>query len=92
MADLIGMDPSLCTHSIFLEDESKPVRKTQRQLNPKVWEVVKEEILKWLNTKIIYLISNNLWVGSVHIAHKKAGVMITMNEKGEEVQTCLPTK
>ena len=30
MTDLKGLDPSLCTHRIFLEDESRPVRKAQR--------------------------------------------------------------
>ena len=46
LTDLKGLDPSLCTHHIFLEDESRPVREAWRQLNPKVWEAVKEEILK----------------------------------------------
>ena len=45
LADLRGLDPSLCTHRIFLEDEPRPVREAQRRLNPKVWEAVKEEIL-----------------------------------------------
>ena len=49
LTDLKGLDPSLCTHRVFLEDESRLVREAQRRLNPKVWEVVKEEILKWLN-------------------------------------------
>ena len=31
--DLKGLDPSLCTHRIFLEDESRPVREAQRRLN-----------------------------------------------------------
>ena len=48
--DLKGLDPSLCTHRIFLQDESIPIREAQRRLNPKVWEAVKEENLKWLNT------------------------------------------
>ena len=26
LTDLKGLDPSLCTHHIFLEDESRPVR------------------------------------------------------------------
>ena len=30
LTDLKGLDPSLCTHRIFLEDESRPVRKAQR--------------------------------------------------------------
>ena len=58
-ADLRGLDPSLCTHRIFLEDESRPVREAQRGLNPKVWEAMKEEILKWLNAEIIYPISDS---------------------------------
>ena len=49
-----GLDPSLCTHRIFLEDESRPIKEAQRRLNPKGWEAVKEEILKWLNVEIIY--------------------------------------
>ena len=49
LTNLKGLDPSLSTHRIFLEDESRPVREAQRRLNPKVWEAVKEEILKWLN-------------------------------------------
>ena len=36
-----GLDPSLCTHRIFLEDESRPIREAQRRLNPRVWEAVK---------------------------------------------------
>ena len=27
LTDLKGLDPSLCTHRIFLEDESRPVKK-----------------------------------------------------------------
>ena len=92
LADLRGLDPSLCTHRIFLEDESRPVREAQRRLNPKVWEAVKEEILKWLNAEIIYPISDSQWVSPVHVVPKKARVTVTVNDKGEEIQTRLPTK
>ena len=67
LVDLEGLDPSLCTHCIFLEEESRPVREAQQQLNPKVWEAVKEEILKWLNVEIIYPISDSQWVSPVHV-------------------------
>ena len=40
LTNLKGLDPSLCTHRIFLEDESRPVREAQRGLNSKVWEAV----------------------------------------------------
>ena len=66
LEDLRGLDPSLCTHRIFLEDESRPVRETQRRLNPRVWEAVKEEILKWLNAEIIYPISDSQWISPLH--------------------------
>ena len=36
LSDLKGIDPSLCTHRIFLEEDSRPSREAQRQLNPKV--------------------------------------------------------
>ena len=49
MTDPQGLDPSLFTHRIFLEDESRLVREAQRRLNPKVWEAMKKEILKCLN-------------------------------------------
>ena len=68
------------------------MREAQWQLNPKVWEDVKEEILKWLNTEIIYPISDSQWVSLVQVVPEKAGVMVTVNDKGEEIQTGLPTK
>ena len=40
LVDLRRLDPSLCTHCIFLDDESRPVRHSQRRLNSKVWEAV----------------------------------------------------
>ena len=92
LTDLKGLNPSLCTHHIFLKDESRPVREAQRRLNPKVWEAVKEEILKWLNAEIIYPISDSQWVSLVHVVPKKAGVTVMTNEKGEEIQTRLLTK
>ena len=92
LTDLKGLDPPLCTHHIFLDDESRPVREAQRRLNPRVWEAVKEEILKLLKAEIIYPISDSQWVSPVHVVLKKAGVTVTTNEKDEEIQTRLPTK
>ena len=68
------------------------MREAQRRLNPKEWEAVKEEILKWLNAEIIYPISDSQWVSSVHFVPKNAGVTVTVNDKGEEIQTRLLTK
>ena len=92
LSDLKGIDPSLCTHRIFLEEDSCPSREAQRRLNPKVWDAVKDEIFKCLNTGIIYPISDSPWVSPVHVVPKKAGITKTKNDKGEEIQTRLLTK
>ena len=92
MSDLKGIDPSLYTHCIFLEEDSRPSREAQRRLNPKVWDAVKDKILKWLNAGIIYLISDSPWVSPVHVVPKKARITVTTNDKGEELQTRLLTK
>ena len=68
------------------------MREAHQQLNPKVWEVVKEEILKWLNAEIIYPISDSQWVSPVYVVPNKAGVTVTVTDKGEEIQTRLSTK
>ena len=81
LEDLRGLYPSLCTHDIFLENKSRPVREAQRRLNPKVWETVKEEILKWLNAEIIYPMSDSQWVSPIHVVPKKARVTVIVNEK-----------
>ena len=48
ISDLKGISPSICTHHIYLEEESKVVRKPQRRLNPHLQEVVRVEVLKLL--------------------------------------------
>lgn len=62
IADIKGISPSMCTHRILIEDEAKPTREAQRRLNPPMMEVVKKEILKWLDVGVIYPISDSKWV------------------------------
>ena len=45
---LKGINPTICTHHIYLEEESKAVRQPQRRLNPHLQEVVCMEVLKLL--------------------------------------------
>ncbi|GJR81562.1 reverse transcriptase domain-containing protein [Tanacetum coccineum] len=45
MLDMKGISPSFCTHKIHMEDDFKPVIQPQRRLNPKVQDVVKNEII-----------------------------------------------
>ena len=46
--DLKGINPTICTHHIYLEEESKAVKQPQRRLNPHLQEVVGIEVLKLL--------------------------------------------
>ncbi|XP_071921868.1 uncharacterized protein [Coffea arabica] len=49
ISDIKGISPSICMHRILLEKCCKPVVETQRRLNPNMKEVVRNEILKWLD-------------------------------------------
>ena len=53
---------------------------------------MKEEIMKWLNPEIIYPISDSQWVSPTHVVLKKTWVIVTVNEKNEEIQTRHSTK
>ena len=91
ISDLKGINPTICTHHIYLEEESKAVRQPQRRLNPHLQEVVRIEVLKLLQTGIIYPISDSTWVSPTQVVPKKSGVTTVKNEKGEELSTRLTT-
>ena len=91
ISDLKGINPSICTHHIYLEEESKAVRQPQRRLNPRLQEVVRVEVLKLLQAGIIYPISNSTWVSPTQVVPKKSGVTTVKNEEGEELSTRLTT-
>ena len=57
---LKGIGPSICMHKILLEENTKTSIKHQRRLNPAIKEVVKKEVLKWLNAGFIYAIPNDI--------------------------------
>ena len=57
--DLKGISPSICMHKILLDDNAKTYIEHQRRLNPVMKEVVRKEVLKWLNTGFIYAISDS---------------------------------
>jgi hypothetical protein len=50
-------------------------------------EVVKKEILKWLDAGIIYPIADSKWVSPIHVVPKKAGFTVELNDQGEQVVT-----
>ena len=85
--DLKGINPSICMHKILLEENAKTSIEHQRRLNPVMKEVVRKEVLKWLNTGFIYGISYSPWVSPVHVVPKKGGFIVIRNEKNELIPT-----
>ena len=49
-------------------------------------EVLRKEVLKWLNAGFIYAILDNPWVSLVHVVPKKGGFIVIRNEKNELIQ------
>src|SRR5215216_5274345 len=60
--DLKGISPTLCQHKIKLEKDAKLVVDHQQRLNPRMNEVVRNEILKLLEAGIIYPVADSQWV------------------------------
>ena len=87
IADIRGISPSFCMHKILLEDDYKATVEHQRRLNPIMKEVVKKEIIKWLDAGIIYPISDSEWVSPVQCVPKKGGITVFANEKNEMIPT-----
>jgi hypothetical protein len=65
LKDLKGINPTLCTHHIPVEQEHKPVYEHQRRLNNAMMDVVKKEVLKLLKAGVIYPISDSEWVSPI---------------------------
>ena len=89
--DLKGISLSICMHKILLEDNAKTSIEHQRRLNLMLKEVVRKEVLKWLNAGFIYAISDSSWVSPVHVVPKKGGFTVIRNEKNELIPTRIVT-
>ena len=63
-------------HRILLEDGHKHSVSAQRRLNPTMKEVVRKEVLKWLDAEVIYPISDSAWVSPVQVVSKKGGTTV----------------
>jgi hypothetical protein len=60
--DLIGISPVLYTHRIPTDPNISPIREPQRRLNNAMREVVKKEVLKLYQARIIYPVPHSEWV------------------------------
>ena len=55
----------------------------------KMKELIRNEILKWLDTSIIFSISNSVWIMPIHIVPKKSGTTMIMDKINEIIPSKL---
>ncbi|RDX94694.1 hypothetical protein CR513_22897, partial [Mucuna pruriens] len=87
LSDLPSINPSICMHRILMEEEIKPIKQQQRRLNLTFLDVVKKEVTKLLDARIIYLNSDSQWVSLVQVVPKKSEMIVTKNQHDELVPT-----
>ncbi|XP_070008703.1 uncharacterized protein [Nicotiana sylvestris] len=87
IADIGGIPAGICEHKIQLENETKPSVEHQRRLNSTMQEVVKKEIIKWLDAEIVYPIADSSWVSPVQCVPQKGGMTVIENDKIELIPT-----
>nr|GEV44382.1 reverse transcriptase domain-containing protein [Tanacetum cinerariifolium] len=86
-----GIDPKFCTHKILMEEDFKPAVQHHRRVNPKIHDVIKQEVIKLLDAGLIYSISDSPWVSPVHFVPKKGGFIVVENEDNKLTLTRLIT-
>nr|GEU90984.1 reverse transcriptase domain-containing protein [Tanacetum cinerariifolium] len=63
----------------------------QRRVNPKIYDIIKNEVVKIPDAGLIYPIYDSPWVSPVHCIPKKGGFTIVKNEENELIPTRLVT-
>nr|GEW18933.1 reverse transcriptase domain-containing protein [Tanacetum cinerariifolium] len=91
ISDIKGIDPRFCTHKILMKEDYKPAVQSQRRVNPKIHDVIKKEVIKLLDARMIYPIFDIPWVSPIRCAPKKGGMTVVANENNELIPTRLVT-
>nr|GEX75257.1 retrovirus-related Pol polyprotein [Tanacetum cinerariifolium] len=89
LSDIKGIDPEFCTHKILIEEDFEPAVQHQRRVNPKIHDVIKQEVIKLLEAGLIFPIPDSPWVSPVHYVPKKGGFTVVENEDNELIPTRL---
>nr|GEU31985.1 reverse transcriptase domain-containing protein [Tanacetum cinerariifolium] len=91
LSDIQCINPEFYTHKILMEEDYKPMVQHQRRVNPKIHDVIKNEVEKLLDVGLIYLIFDSPLVSPVHCVPKKGGFTIVENEENDLIPTRLVT-
>nr|GEY89024.1 reverse transcriptase domain-containing protein [Tanacetum cinerariifolium] len=90
ITDIKGIDPRFYTHKILMEEDYKPAVQSQRRVNPKIHEVIKKEVIKLFDVRMIYPISDSPWVSPIHCVPKKGGMTIVDPQDQEKTTFTCP--
>lgn len=83
MDGLKGINPSICTHRIFMEEGAEPMKDYQHELNPEIKGVVRKGVIRLLDAGIIFPIADSKWVSPVHYVPKNGRIKILPNKNNE---------
>nr|GEV31503.1 reverse transcriptase domain-containing protein [Tanacetum cinerariifolium] len=72
-----------------MKENFEPTVQHQRRVNPKIHDVIKQEVIKLLEAGLIYPISDSPWVSPVQCVPKKGGFTVVENEDNELIPTRL---
>nr|GFD21746.1 reverse transcriptase domain-containing protein [Tanacetum cinerariifolium] len=54
LSDIKGIDPEFCTHKILMKEDFELAVQHQRRSNPQIHDVIKQEVIKFLEAGLIY--------------------------------------
>nr|GEX96120.1 reverse transcriptase domain-containing protein [Tanacetum cinerariifolium] len=89
--------PVIIEKDLSVEEKTALITRTSNQRfnikeeNPKIHDVIKQEVLKLIDARLIYLISDSPWVSPVHCVPKKCGFTVVENKENELIPTRLVT-
>ncbi|XP_075107121.1 uncharacterized protein LOC142180095 [Nicotiana tabacum] len=91
MSDIKDISPAFCMHKILMEEGHKPSMEHQCRLNPIMKEVVRKDVIKWLDVGVVFPISDNKWVNPAQCVPKNGGMTVVVNEQNELIPTRVVT-
>nr|GEY33471.1 reverse transcriptase domain-containing protein [Tanacetum cinerariifolium] len=80
--------PVIIAKDLSIEEKTALIT---RRVNPKIHDVIKQEVLKLLDDVLIYPISDSPWVSPIYCVPKKGGFTVVENEENELISTRLVT-
>nr|GEX75364.1 reverse transcriptase domain-containing protein [Tanacetum cinerariifolium] len=89
LSNIKGINPEFCTHKILMKEDFEPSVQHQRRVNPKIHDVIKQEVIKLREAGLIYPIFDSPWVSPVHCVPKNGGFTVVENEDNELIPTRL---